>query len=93
MKVGASFGKQAGTAYLGHATKKLSSRDTGATCPSAKVQLPLPATTLPIEQGIPNAKGVMMDDIYHIVAGKAQKVRFCEILLGFLDDVDAARRD
>lgn len=43
-----------------------------------------PRTTLPLEQGIPGAQGVLMDDVAHVVAGKAQKMRFCEILFEFL---------
>ncbi len=50
-----------------------------------------PRTTLPIEQGIPNARGVMMKDAYHVIAGKELKIQFCNILLGFLDEVDASR--
>ena len=49
-----------------------------------------PRTTLPLEEGIPNARGVLMEDVAHVVAGKEQKKRFCEILLGFLAEVDAA---
>ena len=44
-----------------------------------------PRTTLPIEEGIPNAEGVMMEDVAHVVAGKEQKIAFCEILFEFLD--------
>jgi hypothetical protein len=40
---------------------------------------------LPIEEGIPNAEGVMMEDVAHVVAGKEQKIAFCEILFEFLD--------
>lgn len=43
-----------------------------------------PRTTQPLEQGIPGAEGVMMEDIAHVVAGKEQKIRFCEILFDFL---------
>ncbi|MEJ2603169.1 MAG: alpha/beta hydrolase [Gammaproteobacteria bacterium] len=43
-----------------------------------------PRTTLPLEQGIPNAQGVMMEDVAHVVAGKEQKIRFCDTLLSFL---------
>ncbi|MEM7541145.1 MAG: alpha/beta hydrolase [Pseudomonadota bacterium] len=43
-----------------------------------------PRTTLPLEQGLPNAKGVLMEDVAHVVAGREQKKRFCEILLPFL---------
>lgn len=43
-----------------------------------------PRTTLPLEEGLPNATGVMMEDVAHVVAGKDQKKRFCDILLPFL---------
>jgi 3-oxoadipate enol-lactonase len=43
-----------------------------------------PRVTLPIERSIPNAVGVMMQDVAHVVAGREQKRRFCEILLPFL---------
>ncbi|WP_405223009.1 alpha/beta fold hydrolase [Lentisalinibacter sediminis] len=43
-----------------------------------------PRTTLPLEEGIPNARGVMMEDVAHVVAGKDQKIRFCDTLLPFL---------
>ena len=47
-------------------------------------QVTSPRVTRPIEQGIPNAVGVMMEDVAHVVAGRDQKRRFCEILLPFL---------
>lgn len=43
-----------------------------------------PRTTQPLEWGLPNATGVLMDDVAHVVAGRDQKKRFCEILLPFL---------
>jgi len=43
-----------------------------------------PRTTLPLEQGLPNATGVLMEDVAHVVAGREQKKRFCDILLPFL---------
>lgn len=43
-----------------------------------------PRTTLPLEQGIPDARGVLMEDVAHVVAGRDQKIRFCETLLPFL---------
>lgn len=43
-----------------------------------------PRTTLPLEQGLPNATGVMMEDVAHVVAGRDQKKAFCEILLPWL---------
>lgn len=47
-------------------------------------QVTSPRVTVPIERGIPNAIGVKMPDVAHVVAGKDQKRRFCEILLPFL---------
>ncbi len=44
-----------------------------------------PRYTLPLEQGIPSAEGVMMEEIAHVVAGKAQKIAFCNVLFEFLD--------
>ena len=52
---------------------------------AAMDQVTGPRTTIPIEKGIPNAQGVTMSDVAHIVAGKEQKIRFCEILFSFLD--------
>ena len=44
-----------------------------------------PRYTLPIEQGIPGAEGVMMNDIAHVVAGKEQKMAFGKVLFDFLE--------
>ena len=44
-----------------------------------------PRTTLPLEHGIPGAEGVLMEEIAHVVAGKQQKIRFCEVLFDFLE--------
>lgn len=43
-----------------------------------------PHLSLPVEQGIPGATGVTIDDAYHVVTGKALKEKFCNILLDFL---------
>ena len=43
-----------------------------------------PRTTLPLEEGIPNAQGVLMEDVAHVVAGKEQKIAFCKLLFEFL---------
>lgn len=43
-----------------------------------------PRTTLPLEKGLPNATGVTMHDVAHVVAGKEEKIAFCEILFPFL---------
>ena len=51
-------------------------------------QVTAPRMTLPIEQHIPHARGVLMEDVAHVVCGREQRKRFCDILLGFLDEVD-----
>lgn len=43
-----------------------------------------PRTTQPLEHGLPNATGVTLPDVAHVVAGREQKMAFCDILLGFL---------
>ncbi len=43
-----------------------------------------PRTTMPLEEGLPNATGVMMADVAHVVAGRDEKIQFCEILFPFL---------
>ena len=43
-----------------------------------------PRTTLPIEQAMPNATGVMLEDTAHVIAGKKEKIEFCEILFPYL---------
>jgi pimeloyl-ACP methyl ester carboxylesterase len=43
-----------------------------------------PRYTLPLEHGIPNAEGVLMEDVAHVVAGKEQKIAFGKILFDFL---------
>ena len=45
-----------------------------------------PRTTVPIERAISTAKGVLMEDFGHIVAGKAQKIAFGNALFSFLDE-------
>ena len=50
-------------------------------CPSliihaGKDVVTAPRNTLPIEQGIPGAKGILWEDVAHVVAGKEQKIRF-----------------
>ena len=44
-----------------------------------------PRTTLPLEEGLPNAVGVTMSDVAHVVAGKEEKIAFCKILHELLD--------
>jgi pimeloyl-ACP methyl ester carboxylesterase len=48
-------------------------------------QVTSPRTTLPIEQAIPGAIGETWDDLAHVVAGKEQKIRFCERLFSWLE--------
>lgn len=43
-----------------------------------------PRTTQPLARGLANATEAMMADVAHVVAGREQKTRFCEILLPFL---------
>lgn len=43
-----------------------------------------PRTTLPLEQGIPGARGVLLPDVAHVLAGREQKAEFARLLLGFL---------
>jgi pimeloyl-ACP methyl ester carboxylesterase len=44
-----------------------------------------PRNTLPIQHGIPGAKGETWDDLAHVVAGKEQKIRFCNTLFNWLE--------
>lgn len=44
-----------------------------------------PRTTMPLEHGLANATGVMMEDVAHVVAGKEQKIAFSRILLDYLE--------
>lgn len=43
-----------------------------------------PRTTLPIERGIPGARGLLWEDVAHVVAGRDQKVRFASTLFEWL---------
>jgi pimeloyl-ACP methyl ester carboxylesterase len=59
-------------------------------CPSFIIHAALdvvtsPRNTLPIQHGIPGAKGETWDDLAHVVAGKEQKIRFCNTLFNWLD--------
>ncbi len=47
-------------------------------------QITGPRTTLPLEQGLPNAEAVTMHEVAHVVAGKAEKIAFCDTLFPFL---------
>jgi pimeloyl-ACP methyl ester carboxylesterase len=46
-----------------------------------------PRTTLPLEHGIPGARGVLMADVAHVVAGREEKAAFAALLLDFLAGV------
>ncbi len=39
-----------------------------------------------VEKAIPNSIGITMNDVAHVVAGKEQKIEFCNILFNFLDN-------
>jgi pimeloyl-ACP methyl ester carboxylesterase len=52
---------------------------------SGQDQVTGPRTTLPLEHGIPNAEGVLMPDVAHVVAGREQKAAFSKLLLSFLE--------
>lgn len=47
-------------------------------------QITGPRTTTPLVDGLPNATGVDMPDVAHVVAGKAEKILFNEIVFPFL---------
>ena len=51
---------------------------------AGKDQVTSPRVTRPLEQGIPNAEGVLMEEVAHVVAGKQQKIAFCKLLFDFL---------
>ncbi len=58
-------------------------------CPSLIIHAGRDAVTSPkhtraIEQAIPGARGVLMDEVAHVVAGREQKQRFAQLLLEFL---------
>lgn len=44
-----------------------------------------PRTTLPIERAIPNADGVLLPEVAHVLAGREQKAQFSDLLLAFLE--------
>jgi len=52
---------------------------------SGQDQVTGPRTTLPLERGIPDAEGVLMHDVAHVVAGREQKAAFSKLLLSFLE--------
>ena len=58
-------------------------------CPSliihaGKDVVTAPRTTVPIERGIPGARGIYWEDVAHVVAGKEQKIRFARTLFEWL---------
>jgi 3-oxoadipate enol-lactonase len=64
------------------------------TAPALIIHCPLdtvtgPRLTRPIEEGIPGARGFVLDGAAHVVAGREMKARFADLLLGFLAEVDA----
>jgi pimeloyl-ACP methyl ester carboxylesterase len=66
------------------------SRLGGVRCPTLVIhaaldQVTSPRTTRPIELAIPGARGETWDDLAHVVAGKAQKIRFCNTLFDWLE--------
>jgi len=58
-------------------------------CPSLIIhagldQVTSPRMTRAIEAEIPGARGVTWDDVAHVIAGKEQKIRFCNTLFDWL---------
>lgn len=47
-----------------------------------------PRLTRPIEEGVPGARGIVLEGAAHVVAGREMKERFSALLLDFLADVD-----
>ena len=65
------------------------SRLTDIRCPSliihaGKDVVTAPRNTIPIERGIPGAKGLLWEDVAHVVAGREQKIRFANTLFEWL---------
>jgi 3-oxoadipate enol-lactonase len=46
-----------------------------------------PRMTRPIQAGIPHAEGLDLLEVAHVVAGKEQKIEFCEVVLEWLGRV------
>jgi 3-oxoadipate enol-lactonase len=58
-------------------------------CPSLIIhaaldQVTSPRTTRVIEDNIPGARGLLWNDVAHVIAGKEQKIRFCNTLFDWL---------
>ncbi len=47
-----------------------------------------PRTTLPIEAALPNARGASIEGAAHVMAGKAIRQRFSDLLFGFYGELD-----
>ena len=45
-----------------------------------------PRMTRPIENGIKNSKGLDLKEFAHVVAGKEEKIKFCEVIFDWLDN-------
>jgi 3-oxoadipate enol-lactonase len=61
----------------------------GIRCPSLIIhaaldQVTSPRTTRTIEENIPGAHGLLWNDVAHVIAGKEQKIRFCNTLFDWL---------
>lgn len=48
-----------------------------------------PRLTIPIAQGIPGAREITLEGAAHVIAGRELRMKFSEILLDFLQQVDA----
>ncbi len=51
---------------------------------AARDMVTSPRYTRQIEELLPNAEGVTMEEVAHVVAGREQKIAFCDILFDFL---------
>ena len=62
-------------------------------CPTLIIHCPLdivngPRLTIPIEQAIPNAKGVTIEGAAHVIAGRTMREKYAEVLKEFLQEVN-----
>lgn len=74
-------------ACLGHETR---GRLATIACPTLVLHagrdvITRPDMTRELEEGIPGARGVLWEDLAHVIAGKDQKVRFDRLLCEFFD--------
>jgi pimeloyl-ACP methyl ester carboxylesterase len=44
-----------------------------------------PRMTRPIQDEVPNAEGLDLVDFAHVVAGKEQKIQFCDVVFDWLE--------